>query len=175
MRDSTQSKSKKINVYLVIGEPNMGKSTVMRHLVAFTGRNGGKALFEKELLTSYPQPFIISFYGYQALQESGISPREFIQFVQNQTKQPENLILALRLNATNGKKNTQACPDADAYIRAFIKAGWTIFKSVVLDNSGNAKYPEDWNALSVLSRPAQNAPIPTNRMAAYTRIYFGWI
>ena len=173
MIDSTQSKSKKINVYLVIGEPNMGKSTVMRHLVAFT-KGTGKSLFEKELLTIYPQPFIISFYGYEALQESGISPQEFIQFVQNQTKQPENLILALRLNATNGKKNTQACPDANAYIQAFIKARWTISKSVVLDNSGNAKYPEDWNALSVLSKPDPKVPVPTNRMAAYTRIYFGW-
>lgn len=174
MSDSTRSKSKKaINVYLVIGEPNMGKSTAIRHLVAFTER--GKALFEKELLTVYPSPFIISFYGYQALQESGISPQDFIQFVKNQAKQPENLILALRLNATNGNKNVGAFPDANAYIQAFIKAGWTISKSVVLDDSGNAKYPKNWNALSVLSRPAQGKAVPTNRMAANTRIYFGWI
>lgn len=174
MSDSTRSKSKKaINVYLVIGEPNMGKSTAIRHLVAFTER--GKALFEKELLTVYPSSFIISFYGYQALQERGISPQDFIQFVKNQAKQPENLILALRLNATNGNKNVGAFPDANAYIQAFIKAGWTISKSVVLDDSGNAKYPKNWNALSVLSRPAQGKAVPTNRMAANTRIYFGWI
>ena len=163
-----------MKVYLVIGDPDMGKSSVVRHLVAFT-KGTGKSLLEKELRTIYPPPFMISFYGYQALQESGILPQDFIRFVKKQPKQPSDLILALRLKATKANKNHPACPDADAYIQAFIKAGWTIFKSVVLDGSGKAKYPNHWKALSVLSRPAQGNPTPTNQLAADTRKYFGWV
>ncbi len=166
-----------MKVYLVIGDPNMGKTSVMRHLVAFT-KGTRKSLLTKKLRVKHVNATIdidISFYSYQALQESGICPQKFIQFVKKQPKQPSNLILALRLKKTKANKNYPACPDADAYIQAFIKAGWTISKSVVLDDSGNAKYPARWKARSVLSRPAQGNPTPTNQLAANTRNHFGWM
>jgi hypothetical protein len=166
-----------MKVYLVIGDPDMGKSSVVRHLVAFT-KGTGRSLLTKKLRVIHGHATIdmyISFYGYQALQESGILPQDFIRIVKKQPKQPSDLILALRLKATKANKKHKDCPDADDYIQAFIKAGWTISKSVVLDDSGKAKYPNHWKALSVLSRPAQGKPTPTNQLAADTRKYFGWM
>ena len=164
-----------MKVYLVIGDADMGKSSVLRHLVAFSNGNG-KSIRTKTLATTHGA-IEIGFYGYQALQEHGTLPREFIDLVNDQFKKdlPENLILALRLNATKKTSKVQACPDADAYIRAFIKEGWTIFQSFVLDGSGKATYPKHWNAQSILSRPAQGKAVPTNQMAANIRNPLGWI
>ncbi len=165
-----------MNVYLVIGDADMGKSSVLRHLVAFSNGNG-KSIRTKDLATIHGT-IEISFYGYQALQEHGDLPKKFINLVNNLFKKdlPENLILALRLSATKKTSKVQACPDADAYIQAFLKAGWTIFKSVVLDDSGKATYPKHWNATSVLSRPPKpQKTVPTNKVADEARKYFNWV
>ena len=163
-----------MKVYLVIGDADMGKSSVLRHLVAFSNGNG-KSIRTKTLATIHGT-IEIGFYGYQALQEHGTLPQEFIDLVNDQFKKelPDNLILALRLNATKGNKTVQACPDAEEYIKAFIAEGWKI-QSAVLDGSGKATYPKHWNAKSVLSRPPKpQAPVPTNKVADDVRKYFGW-
>ncbi len=164
-----------MKVYLIIGDADMGKSSVMRHLVAFPKGNG-KSIRTK-VLDTVQGAIQISFYGYQALQEHGTLPQKFINLINRQFKGnlPDNLILALRLSATKKTSKVKACPDADTYIQAFINAGWTIFKSVVLDDSGTATYPNHWNAKSILSRPQQVAPIPTNKVANDVRKYFGWV
>jgi len=169
-----------MNVYLVIGDADMGKSSVLRHLVGFSSGTG-KSIRTKDLAIVHGTIYStieISFYGYQALQEHGDLPKEFIDLVNGLFKKdlPENLILALRLSATKKTSKVQACPDADAYIQAFLKAGWTIFKSVVLDDSGKATYPKHWNAKSVLSRPPKpQKTVPTNKVADEARKYFNWV
>ncbi len=165
-----------MKVYLIIGDADMGKSSIMRHLVAFPNGNG-KSIQTKNLAT-VQGTIEISFYGYQALQEHGTLPLAFINLINNRFKNnlPDNLILAFRLSATKKSSKVPACPNADTYIQAFINAGWTIFKSVVLDDSGKATYPNHWNAKSILSRPPKpQNPIPTNQVAADIRKYFGWV
>ena len=163
-----------MKVYLVIGNADMGKSSVLRHLVAFSNGNG-KSIRTKTLATIHGT-IEIGFYGYQALQEHGTRPQEFIDLVNGRFKKdlPDNLILALRLNATKGNKTVQACPDAEEYIKAFIAEGWKIL-SAVLDGSGKETYPKHWNAKSVLSRPPKpQDSVPTNKVADDVRKHFGW-
>lgn len=164
-----------MKVYLVIGDADMGKSSVLRHLVAFP--NGTGKSIRTKVLDTVQGAIQICFYGYEALQEHGTLPQEFITLINNQSKKnlPDNLILALRLSATKKTSKVQACPDADAYIRTFLQNGWNI-QSVVLDDSGKATFPNHWNAKSVLSRPPKpQNPIPTNQVAADIRKYFGWV
>ena len=163
-----------MKVYLVIGDADMGKSSVLRHLVAFSNGNG-KSIRTKTLATAHGT-IEIGFYGYQALQEHGTFPREFIDLVNDQFKKelPDNLILALRLSATKKTSKVQACPDAEEYIKAFIAEGWEI-QSAVLDYSGKETYPKHWNAKSVLSRPPKpQDPVPTNKVANDVRKHFAW-
>lgn len=163
-----------MKVYLVIGDADMGKSSVLRHLVAFSNGNG-KSIRTKTLATIHGT-IEIGFYGYQALQEHGTLPREFIDLINDQFKKelPDNLILALRLSATKKTSKVQACPDAEEYIKAFIAEGWEI-QSAVLDNSGKETYPKHWNAKSVLSRPPKpQDPVPTNKVANDVRKHFAW-
>ena len=61
-----------MKVYLVIGDADMGKSSVLRHLVAFSNGNG-KSIRTKTLATIHGT-IEIGFYGYQALQETAPSP-----------------------------------------------------------------------------------------------------
>lgn len=112
-----------MKVYLIIGDADMGKSSVLRHLVAFSNGNG-KSIRMKTLATIHGT-IKIGFYGYQALQEHGTLPQEFIDLVNDQFKKelPDNLILALRLSATKKTSKVQACPDAEEYTKAFIAAG----------------------------------------------------
>ena len=163
-----------MKVYLVIGDADMGKSSVLRHLVAFSNGNG-KPIRTKTLATTHGA-IEIGFYGYQALQEHGTLPQEFIDLVNDQFKKelPDNLILALRLSATEKTSKVQACPDAEEYIKAFIAEGWKIL-SAVLDGSGKATYPKHWNAKSVLSRPPKpQDPVPTNKVSDDVRKHFAW-
>lgn len=162
-----------MNVYLIIGNANTGKSSVIQHLVGFpyerkkiqTPFGKKKPIRNKKLETSTSN-IIISFYTDQSLQEISESPKDFVSFIGNLSEKPTNLILALRL------KKYGRYPDAVTYITFFNKVKWTIIKSVVLDDCGTTPYPNIPNVLSIRSRKGTDS---TNKVAAAVRKHFDWI
>ncbi len=102
----------KLEVYVIAGARNVGKSSVIRHL---TGLHSTKVI---ELADTKGNGIGI-YAKIQSLQEAKIKPSSFIRIVTNVKKlgNISAIIVALRTDTTL---------KADVYIDEFIKAGWNI-------------------------------------------------
>ena len=152
-----------MNVYLIIGEANAGKTTVLRHLFGYwkSSKNGRLS----RLATKNKGEINIFLKSFSALQEEKTGPREYIQFIKNHSMKPENVLVPLRIDSINN------CGRAVDYVREFEKEGWNIVASVILESKEKEIYPCCPNCKSVKSR-LERGCVPTNKVAYEVRNHF---
>lgn len=152
-----------MDVYLIIGDANTGKSSLIRCLTGCAQYGTGNfALTNGTTISTY---VVIS-----SLQESAISPSSFIQDVQDALKDGRidpkleaAVLVPLREDSVNDY------PAASQYITEFENAGWTIVKTALLDSqTPTSNYPHCQGVTDVMSKPI-------NVSAAAVRQHFGWI
>jgi hypothetical protein len=170
--------SSKVNIWVIVGEGDAGKSTTVR---ALTGARD-QELFSIAAAGGgiIPNTFIMP----TSLQEFGVLPADFISRVAGnywQRKgagpvQPgefpfgmpfDNVLLSLRENAMNG------CPAANDYLAAFAAAGWHVQSPIInLAMSGPSyRAPAPHITLDVDGGPG----VPANRKASAIRAAWGWL
>lgn len=144
-----------MDAYVIIGEPNTRKSSVMRSLTGCFNRS----IRDIRLLSGQQ----IQIYArVSSVQESKTTIQDFINEVR--LTQCGHVMLCLWADAN--PYNRASFPDALAYLSAFHAAGWNIVKVAVLGNA-QAIYPNQ-----AVFRGSQLDPI--NVTAHAVRLHFGW-
>lgn len=147
-----------MNVFIVIGDANTRKSSVVRCLTGCFNKNDR----DIELIS---RTKITVFARVSSLQEAEITSLDFIKEMTK--KNPTDILLCLW--ESPNKKDAVKYPDALTYIKDFIAAGWTISKTVALGNIKNiGMYSNN------MSFP--NSKIdPVNLTTQGIRKHFGWL
>ncbi len=167
----------KLNAYIVIGDPNMGKSSVLRHLY---GSNKGYSITankmkRKMIMLANNIPVEVCLLGYCSLQEASITPAAYFNAVSSISPAISNVVMALQLYDAKNRKGW----DASDYIGYFTQNGWNIAAVAVLDTNVNNNYgiaPYLFpNSKTVYSTLKGNPVCPTNAVAADVRKHFGWV
>jgi len=156
-----------MDVYLIIGDKNTGKSSLIRCLTGCAQHGRGNfALTNGKTLSAYVVISALQKYSVQFWQNSS----SFIQYVQNDSKAKiidKNLIPAVLVPLWEHSGN--AYPAASQYITAFENKKLTIVKTALLDSQTPvSNYPN----CQVFSG-VKNKPI--NITAAAVRQHFEWI
>ena len=147
-----------MDLYLIVGNPNTRKASVVRSLTGCFNRSvrdiqplGGKAALR-----------LYARVG--TLQDSKASPADFIA---EAARMRCNAVLCCLAPSAN-PDHPDRLPDAPAYLAAFKAAGWRIGSIAVLgQNGGGVRSPH------LLQFP--QAPIaPINQTARAVRAHFGW-
>ncbi|MCQ2089591.1 MAG: hypothetical protein MJY93_05025 [Fibrobacter sp.] len=170
-------KYRNIKLLVVIGNSNMGKSSVIRHIGGFPkGFAHSKSLGKfqiRKLRFSNQKDEDVGLLGYCSLQEMDIDPDEFVKLVANSPNCPDKIIVPLQ--KVSSCKCTSKAVD---YIRTFQKQGWTITASVLLEDNlqNNMKqcrtYPR---CVYVHSSLGGNPVYPTNVVAQFVRKHFNLV
>jgi len=147
----------KLNAYLIIGETNTRKSSLLRSLTGCFNRSDR----DIQLVNGTT----ISIYArVSSLQESKITPKDFIAEVA--ARGCENVIFCL-LPEPN-PLFPMLYPDAHMYITAFEQAGWSFVKTAVV---GVHPISPD---LPHVARFPRAASLPINVLAKNIRAHFEW-
>ena len=144
-----------MDVYLIIGDANTGKSSLIRCLTGCAQYNARKiALTNGGTLTVQ--------VSISSLQESSISPSAFIQQITS-LADCNAVLVPLWEHSGNGY------PAASQYITAFQQAGWPIVKTALLNSqTPPTNYPQCKAFTGVTSKPI-------NITSAAVRQHFEWI
>ena len=145
------------NIFIIIGDPNAGKSRTIR---ALTGANRVTGTGYRIGTTTGE---INVYVKLSALQENNIPPRDFIRTIQQGNYQ--NVLVCLRRKQSNGQ------PDAIFYIEEFLNVGWNIKQIVVL---GQALQNLQRNVPQPNYIPNPNQ-LPSNTIASYVRQWWQWL
>lgn len=163
-----------MNMYVIIGEANTGKTTVLRHLMAFAHNCPitSTDINVRKIRTATGVDIDVGMQSYSALQEENVSCTDFTNYINKLTKRPDNIIVALReKGCKRGPKKTGW--NASDYIAHFTSAGWNVASIVVLDNSGIKKYASpNWQSIQSINNGIY---IASNKVADDVSKYFNWI
>ncbi|BAP28120.1 hypothetical protein MAFF211471_03810 [Ralstonia solanacearum] len=150
-----------MDAYIVIGGADSFKSSTVRSLTGCRVR-GVRELVHGGIVMD-------TFVQISSLQEKrpSIAPLDFIKEVRKSGAR--SVILPLRALAIKPK------PDANSYIREFVKYGWNI-KGVAILNSPNFQLTVPLPANSVFRYPPGINPLYyANQLASQVRKDFGWL
>lgn len=146
-----------MNAYLIIGEPNTRKSSLLRSLTGCFNRSDRDIqLVDGTSIGIYARV--------SSLQESKTTPRDFIAEVKK--RGCANVIFCL-LPEPNPLFPIPY-PDAHMYIAAFEEAGWSFVKTAIV-----GVHPIS-PALPHVARFPRAASLPINVLAKNIRAHFGW-
>ena len=153
-----------MDVYLIIGEANTGKSSLMRCL---TGASMGTRADRGECvrLKLLDGRVINVYIDITAAQEIHFTPEMVIEKVKERAPDADAVMITLRENASNN------CPNAVEYIKAFKKANWIIKKTVLLD----IDFVKDMYGKPLCLCGVSNPLNPLNRSAQRVRTYFEFV
>ena len=146
------------NIYIIMGNGNSGKSRTIRALTGIsrmrdTGYQIGTQIGD-----------INVYVRVSSLQESDISPQDFIREVQNGNYQ--NVLVGLWINQGNGQ------PNGVNYIQEFLNAGWNINQIVILGANNVPNLPQNTSQ----PNPILNSrTLPSNTIASYIRNWWQWL
>lgn len=178
-----------INAYIVIGDPNMGKSSVLRHLYgvprglqkssASQWINQTVASIRRKMIALVTNQNIeVCMQGYCSLQEVDINQFVYESGVLGISPPVSNVIMALQLNDAKNRKGW----DAVDYVKHFQNKGWNVVAIAVLDSNLLHVQSNYWktifpncNCLTVYSTLNGNPTCPTNAVASIVRNHFGWL
>lgn len=132
------AKKNTVNVYVVVGNSGIGKSTVLRGLTGL--KRGPKTV---KITTTDDTKLDVYVPTISSLQEFEIPPEEIIE--KTEELGVTIVLVALRYN------EAMQHPNADAYIKAFKKASWNIVEVAVLTKDPK-KQPNNWtNSAPIIS------------------------
>ncbi|WP_405331839.1 hypothetical protein [Fibrobacter sp.] len=165
-----------MNVYIIVGESNFGKTTVLRHLMAFAHncKISSHDINERTIRTINGNDIDVGLQSDSALQEQNVSYVDYESYINGLSKKPQNIILALREKGGKiGKKKTGW--DAVDYIAHFVKIGWNVVAVAALDASGSMNYGLTnpvWQSIQSINNGSY---VPSNKVADDVRKLFGWV
>lgn len=146
----------KKKLYIVLGKSNSHKSSVIRCLSGCRDSRGGWEI----AMTKSTEKFYVSITSPQERNGVGINPKDFVTMLLNLKE--EHILLALQSTSSSSQ------PNGDAYLDAFIKAGFDIQIVACFDSSANTlSLP-----IQVINDTASN---PSNATASDLRKLWGLI
>ena len=173
-RKNTKS-AKLIDAYVIIGEPNMGKSSVARHLYGATKGPYNKRVNIRIQPIRLTNGLIIDvgLQGYQSLQEAGITPQSFARYLSNLKQRPDAVLFTLQLNP-----RAKLFAGATTYFQA-LNGVVNVVATAVLDTNVKAAHAFP-NCRTFQTNPngipvAGNPVITTNDIAKDIRQFFQWV
>jgi hypothetical protein len=162
------TKNSKIRVWAILGGPNAGKGTIVRHLASHYEKVNGVIQLRRRRAPDYANILLRGggtlkvLVRVQSLQEGGITSKNFADDVVDKLRrlaaaQPAislawfNVLVTLRVDQVKNRKN---CPPAHRYLSYFVDQGWIIESLVLL-------LPESDNLNAVPLYTRFGAPIAT--------------
>ena len=174
MNRTTAKGKKLIDAYIIVGEPNMGKSSVARHLYGATKGpyNKRSNIRIKNIRLNNGNVIAVGLQGYQSLQEAWISPTAFVNYLKGLKNVPDAILFTLQLNP-----RPKLYANATQYFSA-LRGVINVVATAVLDTNANAVYRFP-NCRIFLSNPngvpvAGNPLVTTNELARDIRHFFQW-
>lgn len=137
-------------VYVLVGEDNTRKSSIIRALTGARIRDQYRILTTSGTIDAYVEVV--------ALQERPISPQDFM----NQVGHNQNILIPLRIQATNN------CPGWIDYLNAFLSNSWTISQIVALETTPFQGLPQSF-PLPLYIPSSGSRQIPINQLASQVR------
>ncbi|WP_022654811.1 hypothetical protein [Aquaspirillum serpens] len=151
--------SNTLKVHVVIGNPNSGKSTTIRHLSGCRIKENNWHI----CVNGSSRIFVVRM---SSLQEKSISPQDFINEINQITHPVTDILLPLRL------QKRAAFPDYAAYLLAFQNAGWQIASLAFMSQHQPSN---TYGAAVYMHQQPNNWRLqPSNLIADNIRSAWGW-
>jgi hypothetical protein len=147
-----------MDAYIVIGNPNTRKSSVVRSLTGCFNRS-----IRDIVLQGVKLPLRI-YARVGALQETRTRPDDFLAEVEKK----RCAVVLLCLSPSAHSNDPSLYPDAQAYIAWFKAAGWNVRSIAVLGQNGGGVLSPN------LRQFPQAGTAPINVTAKAVREHFGW-
>lgn len=153
------------NVYIIMGEKNMRKSSTMRGLTGVYQQN----VYD---ITHTNGNVRKTFVNVSSLQEADFTESEFVNFMNNNiTKQYDDIFISLRINGFKHPKSDRNLNSGDDYIKYFKNVGWNVIEIVEFQDSNNI-IPIG-NTVTTLTI-YNTGSMPANSVAKIVRKKFKW-
>ena len=153
------------NVYIIIGEADVKKSSVIRCLTGLYREGIYKIKHSNGTI-------IDTFIKTSSLQELGLTEIEFVNKVTNHAKSKHiDVLISLRINSMVHPGSKRHMNSAEDYINYFNKSGWDISKIVCFQDVNNSLSLGSIIPTLTL-RITKNQP--SNEIAAIVRNHFQW-
>ena len=146
------------NIFIIMGEKNTRKSATIRALTGVHHKT------RRGYQIGTPRGDINVFIKISSLQESPISPQDFITDIQNRNYQ--NVLISLWISQGNGQ------PNGVTYIREFLNVGWNISQIVVLGTDNIQNSPQNTPVPYYISN---SRTLPSNTIASQIRERWQWL
>jgi len=148
-----------MDAYIVIGNPNTRKSSLVRSLTGCFNRS------IRDVLRVGDKTALRLYARVGCLQDTKTSPEAFVAEVQRARCAAVLCCLAPSAHSVEA----EAFPDAQAYLSYFTGQGWTVRAIAVLgQNGGEVRSPQ-------LRQFPQAPTAPINLTAQAVRAHFGWL
>lgn len=159
-----------INVYIILGEANMKKSSVIRCLSGIHNQGVYKI---KHMNGNIQDTFIMV----SSLQETGkgFTPSEFEEYVTNKIKikkHYDDILICLRIKEYFNPRGKRSLQKAEEYINHFSNIGWNIIKIVELKDSNKIIPIGNMSSTLIIKDTKQKT---ANDIASNVRNHFNWI
>lgn len=116
------------NLYIIMGETNMKKSSTIRCLTGIHNKNTFDIKHQNGNIKS---TFVLA----KSLQEAKISESDFVNLANNQEKYHTDICLCLRIRPCRCQRSNATFNSGADYIRFFMNLGWNIIEVVDFQES----------------------------------------
>ena len=147
-----------MDLYLVVGNPNTRKSSLIRSLTGCFNRS------VRDILPTGGKAPLRLYARVGSLQDTRTTPKDFM--AEAGRMRCAAVLCCLTPNANPNHR--EQCPDAASYLAHFSAEGWHLRAVVVLgQDAGGLRSPR-------LLQLAQSGTVPINVTARAVRVHFGW-
>lgn len=154
------------NVYVILGEANMKKSSTMRCLSGVDRKNVYKIQHTSGDIRD-------TFVRITSLQEGDCTESEFITYVTEKLKKPyDDIFISLRINGLIHPKSKRKLNRAEDYINYFKNIGWNIVRIIDFQDGNNIISIGNISTSQTLINTHKD---PANYTASIVRNHFNWI
>jgi hypothetical protein len=148
-----------MDAYIVIGNPDTRKSSVVRSLTGCFNRS------IRDILLVGGKAAVRVYARVGCVQDTKTTPEEFIAEV----AKARCVAVLCCLSPSAHPNYRDLCPDAQAYLARFKAEGWRVRSIAVLgQNGGGVRSPN-------LRQFPQSTTAPINVTAQAVRTHFGWV
>ncbi|MDD7793830.1 hypothetical protein [Clostridium sp. 'White wine YQ'] len=157
---------KPVNVYVILGEANMRKSSTMRCLSGIDRKN----VYEIQHINGSIRD---TFVRISSLQEADCTEFEFVTYVTKEVKKHyDDIFISLRIKGFIHPKSKRPLNSAQDYINHFVSIGWTVIKIVDFQDSKNiVSLGNITPTLTLIDTDKKTS----NYTASIVRNHFNWI
>ena len=165
----------KVRLWAVIGPPGSGKSSPIGTLAGFDGRGAGG---RRDILLRGGGWLRVHAFR-QSVQEAQLTPQQSLDRTMKNARRQQgwgitawyNVLLAFRSDSVHG------LPEADEYLRHYIRAGWVIESLALLDIPNDyEKYARFGVPTAAVRDTTENTKESASRPWVFgeVRNHFGW-